>query len=183
MAIYLITSLMVIFLFALYPSAAYAAWSSVAHSSALLTFGQFNEDNRVTRLKEALERYNSPLAKEAKNFIFYADKFQLDWKLVAAIAGAESTFGKHIPSNSFNAWGWAVYTGRQTGAVFTSWEEGIAVVSRGLREGYLNEGLTTPEQIGRRYAASHAWPKSVRFFIGKITDFSPSSTRTIPVEL
>ena len=31
----------------------------------------------------------------------------LDYRLVPAISGVESTFGKHIPDNSYNAYGWA----------------------------------------------------------------------------
>jgi hypothetical protein len=162
---------------------ALAAWPSVADASALPTFRQLNQDERVSTLRAVLDDYGSPLADSAKDFVSYADKYQLDWKLVAAIAGVESTFGKHVPSNSFNAWGWAVFTGQQSGATFRSWERGIALVSQGIREKYLNDGLTSVEQIGRRYASSRAWPNSVRFFIAKIEGFTPTSSRTLPVEL
>ncbi len=160
-----------------------AAWPAVADASALPTFRNLNEDGRVNTLKAMLDTYHSPLANEAKNFVFYADKYHLDWKLIAAIAGVESTFGKRTPTKSFNAWGWGVYTGKQSGAEFKSWEHGIAIVSQGLREKYMNEGLTTVEHIGRRYADSRAWPNNVRFFITKIEEFTHTSSRTLPVEL
>jgi hypothetical protein len=66
---------------------------------------------------------------------------------------------------------------------FKNWEEGIVGVSKGLRENYMNDGLTTPEQIGRRYAASPSWPWKVRFFLKIIEEFTPSSSATLPVEL
>lgn len=176
-------AIFLIILFLLSPAKALAAWPSVADASAMPTFRKLNEDERVTTLKAVLDDYGSPLANEAKNFIFYADKYDLDWKLVAAIAGVESTFGKNIPKGSFNAWGWGVFTGKQSGAFFRNWEQGIAEVSNGLRQNYLNDGLTTPEQIGRRYANSRTWPNGVRFFLTKIEEFTPTSSRTLPIEL
>ena len=160
-----------------------AAWPMVADASAVPSFLKLNRDERVATLKAVLNSYKSPFSNEAKNFVFYADKYKLDWKLVAAIAGVESTFGKHIPAGSYNAWGWAVYTDKQSGASFTSWEHGIATVSEGLRKNYADDGLTSPEEIGRRYADSRAWPNSVRFFLTIIEEFTPSSSRTLPIEL
>lgn len=160
-----------------------AAWPATADASALPKFREITVDNRVAILEGVLTSYGSPLTVEAKNFIFYADKYQLDWKLVAAIAGVESTFGKHIPSNSYNAWGWAIYTGKQDGRHFDSWEDGIAIVSEGLRKNYIDKGATTIEQIGYSYAASRAWPNSVRFFLSKIEGFTSTSSRTLAIEL
>src|ERR1035437_9299144 len=61
-------------------------------------------DSRVRILREFLEKYNSPLVSYASTFVENADKYNLDWKLVAAISGVESTFGREIPNNSFNGW-------------------------------------------------------------------------------
>ena len=97
--------------------------SQTAGSSAMLKQSLFDiepADPRVTQLKRFLESYGSPLAPFAKNFIDSADRYQIDWRLVPAITGVESTFGKRIPFNSFNAYGWAngVY-------FFNSWEQSI----------------------------------------------------------
>ena len=98
-----------------------SADSLVAESSASLKT-EATADERVAILENFLEGYNSPLAKYSEVFIATADKYELDWRLIPAITGVESTFGKRIPYNSFNAYGWAngVYK-------FTSWEESIAV--------------------------------------------------------
>jgi hypothetical protein len=66
-------------------------------------------DSRVRILKAYLEQYNSPLVTHAQDFVEIADKYNLDWKLVAAISGVESTFGQQIPYESFNGWGWGIY--------------------------------------------------------------------------
>ncbi|MCX8008752.1 MAG: hypothetical protein N3A54_03525, partial [Patescibacteria group bacterium] len=112
------------------------------------------KDKRVVVLEKYLQQYNSPLAPYAETFIQEADIHNIDWKLVAAIAGLESQFGKRIPKNSYNAWGWGIPTPESKGIYFQSWNHGIQTVSRGLKENYTQKGLITIEQIGKRYAAS-----------------------------
>lgn len=128
-------------------------------------------DTRVMALTSYFEKYNSPLRDEAENFVEAADKYNLDWKLVAAISGVESTFGKFTPApKSYNAWGWGVY-GNQA-LYFTSWKDGIYTVSKGLRTNYLDKGLTNPYTINRVYAASPAWGYHVSYFLADIEKFS-----------
>src|SRR5260221_14778634 len=57
-----------------------------------------NQDNRTEILQAYLEQYNSPLADHAQTFIQEADANNLDWRMVAAIAGVESGFGEAIPA-------------------------------------------------------------------------------------
>lgn len=126
-------------------------------------------DNRAKILSEYLAKFNSPLQNHAQDFIEAADTYNLDWKMVASIAGVESTFGKHIPGG-YNAWGWGVY-GTQA-IYFSSWRDGIFTVSKGLRENYLNKGLTDPYSINRIYAASPSWGKNVTFFMTDLEKFA-----------
>ncbi len=139
------------------------------------------EDWRVAHLYKFLADYNSPLTDQAGHFVREADRLNLDWRLVVAIAGVESTFGKHIPTNSFNAWGWGVFTEKQDGIHFQDWADGITTVSEGLRENYLDKGRTTVEEIGRIYAASPVWANKVRFFLGKIDNFTISRVEHLDV--
>lgn len=134
-------------------------------------------DKRAQVLQAYLAQFNSPLQYQAQNFIEAADVYGLDWKLVAAIAGVESTFGKFIPGGtgsytSFNAWGWGVY-GDQA-IYFRSWKEGIYTVSQGLRSNYLNRGLTDPYSINRAYSTSPAWGWKVDYFLHEIERFNAS---------
>lgn len=150
---------------------AYAAQNSAESSAALLKpQNEKTPDSRVRILKEFLGQYNSPLVPFATDFVEIADKYDLDWKLVAAISGVESTFGKQIPYNSYNGWGWGIY-GNNT-IRFSSWTEGIETVSKGLRENYLDKwGATNVYEIGRIYAASPRWASNVNYFIEKISEF------------
>jgi len=138
----------------------------VAQSSAKIKTNNINSysDYRINTLKNYLESHNSPLASYAGSFVLCADKYDLDWRFVAAISGVESTFGKRIPFNSYNAYGWANGT-----YYFDSWDESIEIVSKALREKYINKGATTIDQIARIYAPpSSTWGSNVKFFMKKI---------------
>ena len=141
-----------------------AAQVSVAEASANLRANVSIADTRVDTLEKFLEKYNSPLAPYSEVFIDTADKYELDWRLIPAITGVESTFGKRIPSNSFNAYGWA--NGEYK---FTSWEESIEIVGKALRTKYEDKGAVSINQIARRYAPpSSTWAGKVKFFMRKI---------------
>jgi len=142
-------------------------------SSAKIEFTKESKasDARVKVLQDYLNQYNSPLVPLAPVFVKYADQYDLDWKMVAAISGVESTFGQQIPYGSYNGWGWGIYGTNMI--YFSSWEDGIKTVSQGLRENYLNKwGATNVYEIGRFYAASPTWAQRVDYFMGKISDFA-----------
>ena len=125
-------------------------------------------DPRAEILQAYLAKYNSPLQYHAQDFIEAADTYDLDWKLVPAISGVESTFGKAIPGG-YNAWGWGVYGDQALG--FESWRDGIFTVTGGLRKGYFNKGLTDPYSINKVYAASPTWGAHVSYFLADLSKF------------
>jgi hypothetical protein len=130
-------------------------------------------DNRAERLEKYLSFQNSPMAESASDFVKEADRLGLDWRLVAAISGNESLFGWYIPENSYNGWGWGVWTGTNYGSNFQNWEEGITAVSEGLKSDYIDQGLTTIDQIGQKYAADPEWAWKVQHFMDEIQVFDP----------
>jgi hypothetical protein len=140
----------------------------VSSSAQIVTTGTTGEvDYRTQILEDFLSNQNSPLSASASDFIYYADKYDIDWRLVAAIAGVESTFGKRIPVNSYNAYGW-----NNGNYSFESWAESIEVVSKALRENYYDKGATSIDKIARRYAPpSNTWNRKVKYFMGKIDSF------------
>ncbi len=151
--------------------------ANTAGSSAIFAGAQavapkpVEKDNRAEILRAYLEKYNSPLTNHAETFIKEADANQLDWKLVAAIAGVESYYGQQIPPYSYNGWGYGVYGNNVRR--FASWDEGIAVVSNALRQDYLNKwGATNIYEIGDIYAADPRWPNKVQHFIDEIDQYS-----------
>ena len=140
-------------------------------SSAMLKNLCIEEDNRVQTLRNFLKRYNSPLSPYAQEFVDAADSYGLDWKLVPAISGVESTFGKQIPAGSYNAYGWNNGDFR-----FNSWEDSIWYVTSQLRTRYIDRGTVSVSQIGKIYAPpSPFWAGKVTLFMAKIeavTDFA-----------
>ncbi len=121
-------------------------------------------DYRVANLENYLESHNSPLSEYAEDFVFYADNYDLDYRMVPAIAGVESTFGKRIPRNSYNAYGWA--NGEYK---FSSWEDSIEHVSMTLKTKYIERGASSISRIAKRYAPpSTTWGGNVKFFMKKI---------------
>jgi hypothetical protein len=148
------------------------AYKSNAVASAHLAFTQTKSvDNRAEILRAYLTKYNSPLAPHAKTFVSEADKYNLDWKFVASIAGVESWFGQRIPANSYNGWGWGVY-GNNVHR-FASWDDGITTISRELRMKYMDKwGAKDIYGIGNRYAADPKWPSKVLHFMNQIEAFA-----------
>ncbi len=131
-------------------------------------------DERAVILQAYLSKYNSPMKYQAQDFIDAADANGLDWKLLPAIAGVESTFGKFIPGG-YNAWGWGVY-GNQA-IYFKSWRDGMFTVSAGLRKNYLDKGYTDPASINRMYSTSSRWSTNVTYFIKDMEKFEAEYER------
>lgn len=140
-------------------------------------------DNRPEVLKRFLELYDSPLAVEAQTFVDEADKNHIDWKLLPAISGVESTFGLAVPSHCPNAWGYNIYAGHTR--CFTDYKEAIQVISYDIRHLYINQWeATNIYSLGRLYAASPTWAQRVNMYMGQIDDFnSKISTPTLPISL
>ena len=157
------------------------AYEKASASSAFLRKLEVGEDRRVRILNLFLQSYRSPLAPFSEAFIREADANTLDWRLLPAIAGVESTFGREIPYNSYNAWGWGIYG---TNVIyFASFDEGIKTIAESLRQDYVNRwGAKNVYQIGRFYAASPTWAGRVVLFMNKIEEFeakNPSVTLSL----
>ncbi len=125
-------------------------------------------DARTKIIEDFLTDYKSPLAKYSNTFVTVADKYNLDYRLLPAIAMQESNGGLKIINNSFNPFGYGIYGNMKL--KFDSWDKAIERVGRALREDYLNMGLTTPEKIMAKYtppslAKGGAWAKGVNSFM------------------
>lgn len=179
----ILLSCLVLVFFALFPSSSFAASNEAGSAGTLASFAPLLVDKRVSHLQAFLQTYNSPLASHAVTFIREADKHNMDWRFVAAISGVESTFGKHIPPGSYNAWGWGIPTGAQSGIGFDNWDDGIATVTKGLKKNYINKGAVSFQQIGSIYAASPFWASHVEYFMDKITNFVPSNKDLLEITI
>jgi hypothetical protein len=140
--------------------------------SPTTTFSEFgnvlsavkSSDARGVLVDIFLERYDSPMIGLGDEFVEAADQHGLDWRFLPALAFQESNLGKKIPKGSNNPFGWAVYSGSSSGVNFGSWEEGIFTVAADIKENYIDQGLTSPEQIVTRYTSNNnpEWVFAVR---------------------
>lgn len=125
----------------------------------------YSADARGEILSQFLTSQHSPLAPYADYIVETSDKYALDFRLITAISMQESSGGKAIPYESYNAWGF------ENGATqFRSWEHAIERVALTLKEGYYDKGLVTPEQIMPKYAPPSVekggpWAKGVQYFM------------------
>ncbi len=121
------------------------------------------KDDRAVLLKKFLKKNSSPMANDATKLIKIADKYNLDWKLLPAIAGVESQYGNMIPSGSYNPYGW-----NNGKAYFQNWSDASETVASGIRTRYVSTGLVTPYIIGPSYAANPAWATHVTNYMHQI---------------
>ncbi len=147
------------------PSQLFAALPEVVGEiSTAITTG----DARPVIISQYLKRHNSPMTPYA-DFIFdMAEKYDLDYRLMVAIAQCESNLCKKAPQESYNCWGF------ENGSTkFLSWEQAIEQVAKTLRENYLDQGLVTPEQIMAKYAPPSVekggpWAKCLHQFLDEL---------------
>ncbi len=131
-------------------------------------------DARALLLAQFLKQHASPFAEYAQYILDRAEHYNLDYRLLPAIAMCESNAGKRIPSkDSFNAWGISVETGELNGAKFPNWLYAIDWVSRYMKEKYYDRGITTLIDIGAIYAPpsvenGNSWANCVEHFMEEI---------------
>jgi len=134
------------------------------------------DDARSLIVERFVKRYgpDSPFLTLSEHIVSEADKNGIDFRLVPAIAMCESNLGKRIPSSdSYNAWGIAVYTNSKQGKQFSDWSAAITWVSRFLKEKFYDRGITDLREIGAIWAPpsvdnNHSWSRCVQGFMDKM---------------
>lgn len=125
-------------------------------------------DARPTIVANFLERHNSPLEPHdyyGKVLVETADRYNLDYRLLPAIMMQESNLCKSIPPGTHNCLGFGIHARGTLG--FENYEAGFDRAARELKQRYLDIGLTTPEDIMRKYTPSSngSWAFSVNQWI------------------
>jgi hypothetical protein len=111
--------------------------------------------------------WNSPLEGEGETFWEAGRANDVDPRLLVALAGAESSFGKAI-CTPFNAWNWS-YRG-VCKSPFDSWSDGIWTVAEGVRRIYLDGGKNTIHTMSDGRRPSYCG-KGCGFWIPNVTRF------------
>jgi len=129
------------------------------------------KDIRVETLETFLESKHSPLAPHAHTFVKAADVTGLDYRILPAISGIESGFGKALLPNSYNPFGWGggyLY--------FRDFNEAIFTVAFGLKQDYVEKGAQTIDEIAPIYCPPNAvkWAGNVKSIINQVEKTTPS---------
>lgn len=147
--------------------------SEIENNTLISNTKFFTIDARVVALNKFLTDYHSPMAQYAQTFVTEADKYGLDWRLVASISGVESAFGNLIPAGTHNGWGWRGINKNSAGwSTFATWNDGIKEITRGLAQGYGTD--LTPFDIEPTYCppcaegTAHAWANGVTRFMKEL---------------
>jgi hypothetical protein len=127
---------------------------------------EFKEIDRAENLRKFFKKYNSPLADNAETFVRVADQYGIDYRILPAITGVESTFAKFYIVETHNPFGWG------SGHIaFNSFDEAIEGVAKGLNEIYLSRGRDTVEKIAPVYNPPYPtnWSRNVNYFMDQMT--------------
>lgn len=141
------------------------AWN---RKNKMMTTGETSMDSRVLAIEMLLQQFNSPMLPYAEVFVREADKNGNDWRLIVSISGVESGFGRVIPKDTFNGWGWK---GGPNGTFskFDSWEHAIIHITNRLAEGYGKN--ITPMKMESTYCppcgatGMHIWARGVETYM------------------
>ena len=170
----LFSIVLTVLLFAVPFSAAPVQAELIAGSSAAVTHLEINTTSSISLQKialkrkamtEVLKKYNAPLLTEVDSFLEACETYDLDCYLLPSIAGVESTFGRFLLPGTYNPFGW----GRGL-LVFSSYNQSIMTVGKGLRENYINKGADTVDKIGHIYCEGNTWSGKVTFFMNKFEE-------------
>jgi|GEM_PF-1198470 len=144
--------------------------SQFTRSSAPLNPGtiktEFKQsDSRAANLRAFFRKYNSDLYDYAEFIVAVSDLNQFDYRLLPAIAMQESNLCRYIPESSHNCWGWGIYG--TTVTRFSSYEEAITTVARGIKNEYIDKGMLTASAIMKKYTppSTGSWAYGVNQFL------------------
>ena len=144
------------------------AYAALPPSSGMLKPEIIQEDARIAVVRDFFQKYNSPLLPFANEVIASADKYNLDYRLIPAIAMQESNLCKKIIKDSYNCWGFGIYGKKVT--KFGNYVQGIDTVTKTLAHQYKANGLETAEEIMSRYTPSSngSWAHGVNQFMNQL---------------
>lgn len=149
------------------------------------------DDARALLVENFLRRYNTPKPQGGGNlkhplvpedyfgkfFVELADKYNLDFRLLPAIAMQESNLCNHtpkpaneagVPVESYNCLGFGVYGTKVT--MFPSFEANFEQAAKTLKKNYIDMGLDTPYKIMKKYTppSDGSWAESVNQWMAEM---------------
>lgn len=155
------------------PKTGYQFYAALPEVLGTFTTAIQKQDARPEILRQFLRGNNSPIEPYADKIVTSSDAHGVDFRLITSIAMCESNVGKNMPQGSYNAFGYAIYTGQNSGATFKDWNEAIDVMATYLAKEFYAKGLTSPDQIGPIYAppsvkTGNSWAKCVQTYMDEL---------------
>lgn len=125
--------------------------------SSGLELPEIGEKALEMRIRDFLVSQHSPLVESVPGLIATAESHGIDPRLIAGIAGAESTFGLHMPTDAHNPFGLG------PNRVFSSFDEAYQAESDFLQAHFGSRNTYDPFKIGPSYTGtgSTTWGPSV----------------------
>lgn len=129
--------------------------------------GQKIEDFRPIYVSNFLK--NTPLEPYSNYIVEVSDRYQIDYRLIPAIAMKESGAGRAIDESTHNAWGFE--NGK---TAWPSWESALDDVAKTFKNRYADRGLKTPDEIMPLYAPPQlltgaTWAKEVNKYFEELS--------------
>jgi len=129
------------------------------------------KDSRPEIVANFLERYKSPLEPHdyfGKKLVEIADKYDIDFRLLPAIAMQESNLCKKTPPGTHNCLGFGIHSRGTLG--FDSYEAGFERAAKELKANYIDQGRTTPQEIMKKYTphSNGSWANSVNQWMAEM---------------
>ncbi len=125
-------------------------------------------DARPIILAEFLEKHNSPLQPYdyfGRYLTNLSDRYEMDFRLLPAIAMQESNLCKKIPEGTFNCLGLGIHSQGTWG--FESYEQNFEAAAKILKQNYIDKGYVTPDEIQDKYTpgSNGSWEYAVNHFM------------------
>jgi len=129
-----------------------------------------SDDARPVIVAEFLKRHSSPMEPYeyyGQRLVEIADEYNLDFRLLPAIAMRESNLCKNTHSNApHNCLGFGIHS--EGTLDFDSYEAGFERAAKEIRAYYVDEGRITTEMVGQKYATSETWADGVNQFMAEM---------------
>lgn len=154
------------------PSPAVVLSQNTVSEASVITTPEANDTKeRAAKIDAILAMYNSPLEGYGEKFVEEADKNDIDWRLLVAISGQESTFGRHACKKADNS----VFGYGSCRINFPSLDDAIEKVSASLGGNNPNtarhyDGKTTAQILRKYNSVIPNYPQKVMKLMKMIDD-------------
>lgn len=141
------------------------------------------EDARTEIVTRFLDRYHSPMTPHSyygRFFVELADKYQIDFRLLPAIAMQESQLCKNTHSQApNNCLGFGIHSGGTLD--FDSYEDGFERAAQELKAYYIDEGRILISELAQKYNGGdyESWAAAVNQFMTEMRYNDPELGREI----